>query len=118
MKAQACCQVVSSGVERMTAGARIAHRGPRRPPQTFARRSLNFAGWILPGVVLTLLPKCPACLAAYIALGSGVGLSLPMATHLRTLLVILCVLSLSYFAVREARRFIWKGTAAWNRYHG
>ncbi|MGH8708569.1 MAG: hypothetical protein ACREVD_10995 [Burkholderiales bacterium] len=29
------------------------------------------------------MPKCPACLAAYITLGTGIGLSLPAAENLR-----------------------------------
>jgi hypothetical protein len=59
---------------------------------------------MVPGVILALLPKCPACLAAYIAIGTGIGLSVSIATSLRLLLVIVCVASLSYLAARRVRR--------------
>jgi hypothetical protein len=59
---------------------------------------------VVPAVILVLLPKCPVCLAAYVAMVSGIGLSLPVTAHLRTLLVILCATSLIYFVARQIHR--------------
>ncbi|WP_145175617.1 hypothetical protein [Gimesia aquarii] len=51
---------------------------------------------LLSGIVLALMPKCPACIAAYIALFTGVGLSTPVAGYLRILLVTFCSISLVF----------------------
>ena len=69
------------------------------------RRVWGLAQWLGPGAVLAFLPKCPLCIAAYVAAATGIGLSLPAAANLRMLLIVLCVGSLSYLAVKQLRRF-------------
>lgn len=69
----------------------------------FVRRCVDIAGWIVPGVILGLLPKCPACLAAYVGAGMGLGVSVATATYLRTSLLFLCVTSVLYLLVRHLR---------------
>jgi hypothetical protein len=73
-------------------------------PMTIARRCRAIAGWIVPTGGLILLPKCPACLVAYIAIGTGVGISVSAATYLRTLLFTLCIASITYFGARRGWR--------------
>jgi hypothetical protein len=99
-----CCEGGSSESGREIAVVRTADKVTQSP--TFARRCSEIAGWMVPSAILVLLPKCPACLAAYIAIGTGIGLSVPAATCLRMVLVILCVASLSYVAAKPARRLM------------
>jgi len=61
-------------------------------------------GWLAPGLGLALIPKCPACVAAYVAAVTGVGISIPAAAHLRLGLVIGCVATLALVAVRTVVR--------------
>lgn len=71
---------------------------------SIVRHCPQVARSVLPAVILVLLPKCPVCIAAYIAMVTGIGLSLPVAAHLRTLLVVLCATSLIYFVARQIHR--------------
>jgi hypothetical protein len=58
------------------------------------RASLTVAKWATPGLILALLPKCPLCIAAYIAIGTGIGVSVSTAAYLRLGLLTLCLGSL------------------------
>lgn len=100
--AHRCCAAASA--RRTPAEARVATGDPR--PRTFAGRCLDVARWVIPSGILALLPKCPACLIAYFAIGTGIGISMSTATYLRLGLLTLCVASLSYLAASRGRRFI------------
>ena len=76
---------------------------PAIPPEKY-RRVRDIAGWLVPSFILVLLPKCPLCLAAYIALGTGIAISVPTAMYLRILLLVVCMAALLYVAARAARR--------------
>jgi len=94
VNAHRCCTVAAGDSKREAIAT----------PTTFTRRCRDIAGWIVPSAILALIPKCPACLAAYLAVGTGVGLSIPTATCVRMLLVITCVSSLSLFAAKTVAR--------------
>lgn len=110
MKVHNCCHAVSNGFNRTSSETRIATGGPR--PRDMTRRVRDIAGWMISGGILALLPKCPACLAAYFAIGTGIGISMSAATYLRMLLVALCVASLSYLTASLGRRLIAHLTAS------
>ena len=74
--------------------------------ESIARRAVDLVGWIVPGAILALIPKCPMCLAAYITLWTGLGLSVAAAANLRLLSIIVCVISLVFLVARQTRRLI------------
>ena len=57
-------------------------------------RGLKTAGSTIPGVIALLLPKCPLCLAAWIAAGTGVAVPAALAGSIRPALGIACALLL------------------------
>lgn len=65
----------------------------------------NGAGWVVPGVMLLLMPKCPLCLAAWSSLLFGIGLSASVATALHTALIVLCLAAIFLFIIRQLLLF-------------
>lgn len=80
------------------------HAAGRRKSPTGLRRVREIFAWLVPSASLVLVPKCPACLAAYVALWTGLGLSLSTATYLRWGLLTVCVASLLYLIVERLHR--------------
>jgi hypothetical protein len=69
-----------------------------------AARYLGSAGSCVgSGAMLLLLPKCPVCIAAYIAVWTGAGVAAPIAGNLRFVMAIILVASLAFLL---ARRFL------------
>ena len=90
----------------MTPHACCDTAAPDSPGKPITRRVLGTTKWIVPTAILALLPKCPMCLAAYVALATGVGFSMPVATWLRTGLILTCLCALAWFTFSTLRRHI------------
>ena len=69
--------------------------------KTDLRKMKHGAGWIVPGIMLALIPKCPLCFAAWFSLLFGISLSTPAATFLRTCAIVLCSLLFLTFIARH-----------------
>jgi hypothetical protein len=77
-----------------------------KAPRRRASRWLDAVGWLLPATALALMPKCPMCVAAYVALFTGLGVSLPAASAMRTTLIAMCAGSLAFLAWRTTSRAV------------
>jgi len=71
---------------------------------TWPRRVREGLAWILPSAILVLVPKCPACLAAHVALWTGLGLSLSTAAYVRWTLLLVGIASLLFLVVTRLNR--------------
>jgi hypothetical protein len=80
-----------------------------RPSRRLARLPGGAAS-LLPGVFLMLLPKCPLCLAAWIAASTGIALPAIVAGNLRPSLLIVSVSLTTLLAHRAVGRFRWLGS--------
>jgi hypothetical protein len=71
--------------------------------RTFAQHFLRIMSPIASAIALTLLPKCPVCLAAYLMMATGISISVAAAVSLRVFLVVVCVSSLVLLGRRHIR---------------
>jgi hypothetical protein len=60
------------------------------PRTGLARRGLPLAGGLGPILLIAALPKCPACIAAWLLIATGAGISTAVASELRILMVLVC----------------------------
>lgn len=60
---------------------------------------------VAPALLLSIIPKCPGCIAAYIALTTGLGVSFTTAAYLRDALIAICITSLVYWAAKTLSAF-------------
>ena len=75
-----------------------------RRPASLWRRGAELVGWIVPSTALVLMPKCPVCVAMYLALFTGMGFSVTSASDLRTGVIILCIFALLCLTVKSLFR--------------
>jgi hypothetical protein len=68
---------------------------------TRMRRLLAASQWLVPSAILALMPKCPACVVGYVAIATGLGISLSVASFMQTTLILVCYASLAYLAFRR-----------------
>lgn len=74
------------------------------PKATLWQRIVTLIQWGLPVVTLALVPKCPVCMAAYVLLFTGVGLSLAVASAIRWIMIALSIAALTFLLLRGMRR--------------
>lgn len=71
---------------------------------------LKNSKWLLPAAGIAALPKCPACLAVYVAIATGVGISTSTAAWIRDILQVSCVALLLFAAIAFFRRRLKRGS--------
>jgi len=75
-------------------------------PTSWLRKFARLIQWAVPVTTLALLPKCPGCVAGYVLLLTGVGVSFTTATAMRWTVIGLSIAALTYLMLRTARRLL------------
>jgi hypothetical protein len=78
--------------------------GTSKRPTGLLRRAWRSIQWLFPTALLVLMPKCPLCVAAYVALFTGVGISVSTARWIQIVMLMICLTSLAYLAIKYYRR--------------
>lgn len=66
------------------------------------RRMSALLKWAFPITALTLVPKCPGCVTAYVLLFTGIGLSISAASAIRWGLILICSTALTVLIAHAA----------------
>lgn len=90
-------------------GGDVAPHAVSAPTTTHASpssrsRLVAIVEWALPIATLSLIPKCPGCVAGYVLLLTGMGISFTAASTLRWSIIGLSIAALVYLLFRVARR--------------
>ncbi len=102
------CSCGPAGRDQRLAGGKHTPAGTER---RVAGKKLVPVRILLPGIILFLIPKCPLCLAAWIALGTGIGISFTVAAWLRWGLISICIVSLCYLIFKSTVQ-LWKNSCS------
>ena len=75
-----------------------------KPSTGFLRRAWLGTQWLFPTALLVLMPKCPLCVVAYVAMFTGIGITVATARWIQILMVVICVSSLAWLTFKLWRR--------------
>jgi hypothetical protein len=72
-------------------------------PVGILRRAWRFVQWLFPAAVLVLIPKCPMCVVADVALLTGMGISMSTGRWLQIGMWAVLAMSVTWLVVRQMR---------------
>ena len=89
----------------------VSTHGTTSRPTALFRRAWRAIQWLFPATLLVLMPKCPLCVAAYVALFTGIGITASTARSIQILMLVLCLTSLAYLAFKYWRIRRWRASS-------
>lgn len=84
---------------------------PCRGAKSLAAKAGAGLRWLAPATVLAIMPKCPVCLAAYLAMATGLGVSVTAAAYVRSGLILASAAALMAFAFGLVRKYLAKNSS-------
>jgi hypothetical protein len=64
---------------------------------------INYLGGAFSVILMILIPKCPMCLAGYIALGTGISISFITASYVKIFSITTCIMSLVFIILKRIK---------------